>query len=92
MTGTDASKENFDEIYEARRRYLANIPEMYHRAFEKAWEGRGYKDSVRANCLDCQSLQRNEIQNCEIYTCPLWSVRPYRKRATSRVQKGASSE
>ncbi len=32
-------------------------------------------EAIRAKCKECSSGQKNEIINCPVKTCPLWSYR-----------------
>ena len=31
--------------------------------------------AIRAKCLDCCCGQANEVRNCPVTTCPLWTYR-----------------
>jgi hypothetical protein len=45
--------------------------------FRKAYEGKGFKSSIKSKCLDCCCFIVSEIRYCTVETCPLWTVRPY---------------
>lgn len=39
------------------------------------------KARVKLNCLNCVNYQKGEVASCEIKTCPMWDVRPYKRVA-----------
>ena len=47
--------------------------------FYKAYCETAPSNKIKAKCLDCSCYQREEITKCTAKTCPLYSVRPYRK-------------
>ena len=54
--------------------------------------------AIRKKCLDCCCNQRNEVDLCPAYTCPLWPYRtgisPFseRTKTMSEEQRQAASE
>lgn len=53
---------------------------VYANHFRKAYAGEASKrQAIQAKCLDCSNLDRNEIKECVVFTCPLWHYRPYQK-------------
>lgn len=69
---------NKDEIRaEQIDRLSISVKGIYQRAFS------GSKaSSVKAKCLECCCDDRAEVRDCQVYTCPLFEVRPY------QVKKG----
>lgn len=82
-----------DQIFEARRKYRANIPSMhngaYVKVYDKAINERSLRAAVKAKCLDCMCWQATEVKNCTVSACPLWEVRPYAKHPKRRREKKA---
>jgi hypothetical protein len=35
--------------------------------------------AIKLKCLDCTNFQKDEVRNCECYSCPLHIIRPYQK-------------
>jgi hypothetical protein len=35
--------------------------------------------AIKAACLDCVGLQRQDVTECQARLCPLWKFRPYQK-------------
>jgi len=33
--------------------------------------------AIKMKCLECCCFVKSEVRDCEIKTCPLWSIRPY---------------
>jgi hypothetical protein len=53
--------------------------------------------AIRLKCLDCCSYQENEVRQCPIMECPLWSYRSghYLRvpvHTLSHIRKKASNE
>jgi hypothetical protein len=46
---------------------------------QKAANG-SLKARIKLNCLNCTNYDKTEIRECEIRTCPMWDVRPYRQK------------
>jgi hypothetical protein len=47
--------------------------------------GGSLKARVKLMCLDCCNWEKGEVAHCEIKTCPLWDVRPYKR--TKMIEK-----
>jgi hypothetical protein len=47
--------------------------------FEKSFNRVSRANAIKAKCLDCCCFVTQEITNCTVETCPLWSYRPYTK-------------
>ena len=60
--------------------HLIGIPSRYRGIFKAAYAGRSLRRAVSAFCLDCIGLDPDEIRKCSAPACPLWSVRPYRRK------------
>lgn len=58
---------------------IQRLPESIKNVFRKAYSG-SKANAIKAKCLDCTCNHREEIKNCEAFTCPLWNVRPYRTK------------
>ena len=56
-----------------------NIPSSYHAVFKKAYAGKSKAAGIKAKCLECCGMQRIEVQECQIETCPLNKFRPYQQ-------------
>ena len=67
------------EIKEKQESYIHSKPVTVKGVYSKAYQG-SKANAVKAKCLDCTCDQRDEIRNCEAFTCPLWSVRPYQSK------------
>lgn len=52
------------------------VPQQYHSVIKQVEKG-SLKGILKAKCLDCCNYDKNEIKNCEIIECALWSIRPY---------------
>lgn len=39
------------------------------------------KACIKLHCLDCVGLEKKEVRDCTSYSCSLWSVRPYQRKA-----------
>lgn len=57
--------------------YMDTIPNSQRGVYAKAFNG-SRPSAVKAKCLDCCCGIREEIRECQVYTCPLFEVRPYR--------------
>lgn len=64
---------NKDEI---RAEQMSSLPATVKGFYEKAFL-RSKANAVKAKCLECTCNQREEIKRCNIFTCPLYEVRPY---------------
>lgn len=41
--------------------------------------GGSRQEAIKLHCLDCVGMEKSEITNCELYSCPFWSFRPYQR-------------
>jgi hypothetical protein len=49
--------------------------------FERAMSGRcSPRVAIKAQCLDCQGLDRQGVATCGDRCCPLWHFRPFQRR------------
>lgn len=69
-----------------RAKFVKTLPDAYIGVFTRAYEGKSLRNAINAKCLDCTACQRNQIKDCEITTCPLWSVRPYQAGSQNAVE------
>ena len=60
--------------------HLTTVGIMYRGVFKEAYAGKSRRKAVTAFCLDCIGLDPDEIRRCSAPACPLWSVRPYRRK------------
>lgn len=42
--------------------------------------GGSLKARIKLMCLDCCNWEKGEVAHCEIKSCPLWDVRPYKRK------------
>ena len=66
--------KNKDEI---RVNQKNNLPKSVEGIYAKAFKG-SKANAIKAKCLECCCNIREEIRMCEVYTCPLYEVRPYK--------------
>lgn|GEM_PF-1165737 len=58
------------------------VPVRLRGLVARAFEGKSLRSCVSAKCLECLGYEDREgITDCRGYTCPLWRVRPYQKKA-----------
>lgn len=57
------------------------VTALYRGVFVKAFEGGSRSAAIKAKCLACTNLDRDEITRCTVQVCPLWPVRPYQDAA-----------
>ena len=55
------------------------VTSLYRGVFAKAFEGNSRSACIKAKCLACCNLDRDEITHCMVQICPLWPVRPYQQ-------------
>lgn len=65
---------------EKQFRHLKSVGIKYRGVFKSAYSGRSLRACVNAFCLDCIGLDPDEIRRCTAPDCPLWAVRPYRRK------------
>lgn len=46
--------------------------------FLKAFSGKAKAAAIKAKCIECSNLQKQEVAGCLVYGCPLFRYRPYR--------------
>ena len=68
-TRDEWTQEHLERVRKAHPVY-ANV---FDKAYRKACSARM---GIKAKCLDCSNLDRVEIRDCLVYTCPLWMFRP----------------
>lgn len=75
-----ASSES--KYVEMMTRMFSNVPLKYRSVWLKAHEGKSRAAAIKAKCQDCVGWEKavENVSNCTSYSCPLWTVRPYRKR------------
>lgn len=66
-----------DKKDEIRLKMKKEIPVSFLGFYERALNG-SKANAIKAKCLECCCNVREEIRSCEVYTCPLWEVRPYK--------------
>lgn len=65
------------EKSEVRTEQLKNLPDSVRGIYQRAFLGKSRVSVIKAKCLECTCNMRKEITLCEVYTCPLYEVRPY---------------
>jgi len=65
------------ENKKGRGSFLNLIKNQQQQLFVKAYSGKSKASGIKAKCLDCSCFQKEEITNCEVFTCPLYEYRPY---------------
>jgi hypothetical protein len=43
------------------------------------------RQAIKARCLQCSNYQRDEITNCTVVGCALWTYRPFQPDATEEA-------
>src|SRR5437899_4723455 len=74
-------KQNFTPRSVRRLEIIkATAPSLY-KLFSRVATGKcSPRMAIRAQCLDCQGLDRQGVATCGDRCCPLWHFRPFRKR------------
>lgn len=62
------------------------IPQQYRTSYDKAIDKKSKVAAIKVKCLDCMNWDKKLVKECDITTCPLWSIRPY-----NRVRAGQKS-
>lgn len=62
------------------KEYMSKIPSSMQGIITRAFTKKGFKDRVKAKCLDCCCFQREEVKECKSVTCPLHQIRPYQDK------------
>jgi hypothetical protein len=76
---------------------LEAVPVKYRALYAKALEGKvGRRDAIKLKCLDCCGWRRmddgkDQIRDCVVRGCPLWSVRPFQmaRESSHAAETGA---
>lgn len=59
--------------------FLKNVPQSKQWLFYEVYTGNSsLKKATKAKCLDCSCFEIENIKKCEVFTCPLYSVRPFK--------------
>lgn len=59
---------------------LEQMPPKCRRTYERAVNG-SKAAAIKAQCLECVGWVRAEVTGCTDLGCPLYAVRPFRKRS-----------
>lgn len=61
------------------RRYLPSV----ERLFLSAYAGKcSPRQAIKAFCLECMGLEKEDVKGCNAPACPLFEYRPYQTRKT----------
>jgi hypothetical protein len=67
-------------ISDKQKAYVTKtIPSQHQNLFVQAFSGNSKAAAIKAKCLACCNLDREEITHCTVQICPLWPVRPYQQ-------------
>lgn len=67
-------------ISDKQKAYVTKtIPSTHQNLFVQAFSGNSKAAAIKAKCLACCNLDREEITHCTVQICPLWPVRPYQE-------------
>jgi hypothetical protein len=69
-----------DEKQEAFMKQIDEDCPSRRKLFVKAFGGKSMRACVNANCMACTWMDVDYIRNCKSTICPLWPIRPYRKK------------
>ena len=60
-----------------------SVPLKYQALFHRvrAAESKSKADAVKAMCLECVGFKYKRVAGCTAPRCPLYNVRPYRKKS-----------
>ena len=76
------SKQNSDCVAnEFQAQVLKRVSEYLPSAkltFQKAFSGKSKALAIKAKCIECSNLQKQEVALCQVLGCPLYPYRPYR--------------
>lgn len=67
---------NKDDI---RADQMEALPHSVKLTYSRAFAGSKAR-AIVAKCLECCCNDRDEVRNCQVYTCPLYEVRPYQRK------------
>lgn len=75
-------QEALDSILPKQKEYIIEaIPAKQQRTLADAFVGKGLSKAVKAKCFTCCNFDMEEVKYCAVVTCPLHSVRPFRKKS-----------
>ena len=60
---------------------LANMPSSCRGAYKKAVAHKSMRSAINSQCVECMGYVRKEVSVCSDLGCPLYSYRPFQKRA-----------
>ncbi len=63
-----------------------STPTKFHKIVDRAAKG-SLKAAIKLKCLDCTCFQQKEVRLCELTSCSLWTVRPYKDKNVQEVNK-----
>jgi len=67
------------------------IPTTMKKLFEKVDTGKASpRMAIKAFCLECMGYQRTEVTHCTAPECPLYTHRPFQKRASAGTAKAST--
>ena len=70
------------EMTEKQANTLASISPRLRGLVLRAFAGKSLRAAVTGKCWECFCFEDREgIRECTASECPLWSVRPYRKKS-----------
>ena len=88
------SPEAFDDEKQAKR--IKAVQEDAPRSvglYARAYRGTaGPKSVIKAICLECISLKKDEIARCTEPECPLWPYRPYQEASQHNMSDAVIDE
>jgi hypothetical protein len=79
------------------KRSWEGVPEYFHKAYDRAMQGKSRNSAIRAFCHECFFNAKGcqaEIRDCTDKGCPLYLYRPYQKWTGGRkpVESPTSSD
>jgi len=77
----NANSDLAAKVASVREKRLSTAPESVKGLLRRVFAGKQPRSAcIKAFCLECQGFDREAITYCDCYACPLWNVRPFRKR------------
>lgn len=91
QTRLDSKAIEHADLTTSANAYLKRVTDRYKALFLKILRGSYVSPmkKIQAKCLDCCNFQTEEITNCNISTCALWSVRPYQNLLPAGIGKSS---
>lgn len=68
-------------------KYFTKEEKGKYLALAKSVKKGSLKAAVKLKCIECSNFQKDEIKNCQVFTCPLWPVRPYKTKLLKIEEK-----